>query len=146
MEKSNIPTASRQKANTTFRNASTDIDTLRRRLTTLATDQNAVFGDRYTDAEPGDLHLEQRQQLLSGTERLDRSSQRLRDSQRLAYETEAIGASTLTDLQGQRERIQHTRDGLLESEGYVERGVKTLREMSRRYCFPWTSHFWHTLC
>lgn len=136
MEKSNIPTSSRQKANTAFRNASTDLDTLKRRLINASQDRVAVFGERYTDDEPGagtgDMHLEQRQQLLSGTERLGRSSQRLRESQRLAYETEQVGANTLTELQQQRETIERTRDGLLESESYVDRGVKTLREMSRR--------------
>ncbi len=78
------------------------------------------------------MQLEQRQQLLTGTDRLDRSSQRLKASQALANETEAIGASTLADLHRQRETIQHTNDILLESEGYVDRSVKTLRGMARR--------------
>ena len=78
------------------------------------------------------MQLEQRQQLLSGTDRLDRSSQRLRQSQALANETEAIGASTLADLHAQRETIQHTGSVLFESEGYVDRSVKTLRGMARR--------------
>jgi vesicle transport through interaction with t-SNAREs protein 1 len=78
------------------------------------------------------VQLEQRQQLLAGTDRLDRSTQRLKASQALANETEAIGASTLADLHVQRERIRHTQDVLLESEGYVDRSVKTLRGMARR--------------
>jgi hypothetical protein len=36
-------------------------------------------------------------------------------------------------LHTQRETIEHTRTGLLESEGYVDRSVKTLRGMARRY-------------
>lgn len=91
------------------------------------------MGARYSDNPTSDLQLEQRQQLLSGTDRLDRSSQRLRDSQRLANETEDIGAGTLADLQRQRETILHTHDTLLESEGYVDRSVKTLRGMARRF-------------
>lgn len=134
LEKSNIPTASRTKANQRFRNAQSDVDALKRKLEGLKSDRSALFGGRYRDddAGPGDVQLEQRQQLLSGTERLDRSSQRLRDSQRLAHETEHIGASTLADLHRQREVIQHTGDTLLESEGYVDRSVKTLRGMARR--------------
>ncbi|KAG7148735.1 Vesicle transport v-SNARE protein vti1 like [Verticillium longisporum] len=73
-----------------------------------------------------------RQQLLSGSDRLDRSTQRLKNSQALANETEAIGASTLADLHRQRETIQHTHETLLQSEGYVDRSVKTLRGMARR--------------
>ncbi|RMD45101.1 hypothetical protein DV735_g46, partial [Chaetothyriales sp. CBS 134920] len=86
---------------------------------------------RYTD-DPQDAQLEQRQQLLSGTERLGRSSQRLQESQRIALETEQIGASTLADLHQQRNVLENTHRNLLQSEGYVDRSVKTLRGMARR--------------
>lgn len=131
LEKQNIPSSTRTKVNQRFRNHESDVDAAKRKLRSLATDRAALFGSRYSD-NPNDVQLEQRQQLLSGTERLDRSSQRLRDSQRLANETEGIGASTLADLHRQREVIQHTGDTLLESEGYVDRSVKTLRGMARR--------------
>ncbi|PGH36844.1 vesicle transport through interaction with t-SNAREs 1 [[Emmonsia] crescens] len=133
IEKENIPSAARSKVNTRFRNFVTDIDDVKRQLKSLSDDRRALFGDRYTD-EPNsvnDHHLEQRQQLLSGTERLERSSARLRDSQRIAQETEDIGRNTLADLYVQRQTIEHTRAGLLESEGYVDRSVKTLRGMAR---------------
>ena len=100
----------------------------------MSNDKAALLGSRYKDDPDGrDMQLEQRQQLLSGTDRLDRSSQRLRDSHRIANETEAIGRDTLADLQLQRETIQHTRQTMLESEGYVDRSVKTLKGMARRY-------------
>ncbi|QUC16465.1 uncharacterized protein UV8b_00706 [Ustilaginoidea virens] len=134
LEKQNIPTSSRAKVNQRFRNYEADIDAHRRKLSGLASDRAALFGTRYTDEPAGssDLHLEQRQQLLSGTDRLDRSTQRLKASQALANETEAVGASTLADLEIQRNRIQHTQSVLLRSEGYVDRSVKTLRGMARR--------------
>jgi vesicle transport through interaction with t-SNAREs protein 1 len=135
LEKQNIPSTSRTKVNQRFRNYESDIDSLKRKLKNFSSDRSALFGSRYSD-NPSDVQLEQRQQLLSGTDRLDRSSQRLRDSQRLAHETEAIGAGTLADLHRQRETIQHTSEVLLESEGYVDRSVKTLRGMARRYVFP----------
>lgn len=131
LEKSNIPSATRTKVNQRFRNHETDVDAGKRRLQTLSDDRSALFGARYSD-NPDDVQLEQRQQLLSGTDRLGRSSQRLRDSQRLALETESVGAGTLADLHRQRAVIQHTGDTLLESEGYVDRSVKTLRGMARR--------------
>jgi vesicle transport through interaction with t-SNAREs protein 1 len=131
LEKQNIPSATRTKVNQRFRNHESDVDVAKRKLRTLADDRSALFGARYSD-NPNDVQLEQRQQLLSGTDRLDRSSQRLKASQSLASETEAIGASTLADLHRQRETIQHTNDTLLESEGYVDRSVKTLRGMARR--------------
>lgn len=108
-----------------------DIDVSKRKLKTLSDDRSALFGARYSD-NPNDVQLEQRQQLLSGTDRLDRSSQRLKASQALANDTEAIGASTLANLHVQRATIQHTGEVLHESEGYVDRSVKTLRGMARR--------------
>lgn len=131
LEKQNIPSATRTKVNQRFRNHESDIDSSKRKLASLANDRSALFGSRYSD-NPNDVQLEQRQQLLSGTERLDRSSQRLKSSQALANETEAIGASTLADLHRQRETIRHTGEVLQESEGYVDRSVKTLRGMARR--------------
>lgn len=134
LEKANIPTTLRSKINTRFRNHESDIDSQKRKLRSLADDRAALFGARYTDnpSGSGDVQLEQRQQLLAGTDRIDRSTQRLKASQALANETEAIGASTLADLYTQRETIQHTHERLLESEGYVDRSVKTLRGMARR--------------
>ena len=137
IEKQNIPSATRSRINPRFRNFETDIDAAKRKLKTLSDDRSALFGSRYSDNPNNkDDQLEQRQQLLSGTERLDRSSRRLRDSQRVANETEDIGRGTLADLQLQRETIQHTRATMLESEGYVDRSVKTLRGMARRYFMP----------
>ncbi|KAF3393716.1 Vesicle transport v-SNARE protein vti1 [Talaromyces pinophilus] len=133
MEKQNIPSAARSKVNVRFRNYSSDIDELKRKLKSLSDDRRALFGDRYTDdPEAGDVHMEQRQQLLSGTERLERSSARLQESQRLALETEDIGRGTLADLQVQRETIERTRQNLHQSEGYVDTSIKTLRGMARR--------------
>jgi vesicle transport through interaction with t-SNAREs protein 1 len=133
LEKANIPATLKSKINTRYRNLQTDIDAAKRKLTSLASDRRALFGSRYTDNPTTDDQLEQRQQLLSGTERLGRSSNRLRDSQRLALETEQIGAGTLSDLRVQREQITNTRERLLESEGYTDRSIKTLRGMARRY-------------
>ncbi|TPX15218.1 uncharacterized protein E0L32_004776 [Thyridium curvatum] len=131
LEKQNIPSSARAKVNQRIRNFTTDVDAAERRLRTLADDRSALFGSRYTD-NPSDVQLEQRNQLLAGTDRLERSTQRLKNSQALANETEAIGASTLADLNRQRNVIQHTSNVLLESEGYVDRSLKSLRGMARR--------------
>jgi len=135
IEKPNIPIPAKSKINARFRNFEADIDGLSRKLKSLSDDRRALFGSRYTDNPTTDDQLEQRQQLLSGTERLGRSSQRLRESQRIALETEDIGRNTLGDLHTQREQIERTRSTLLESEGYTDRSIKTLRGMARRYVF-----------
>ena len=135
LEKQNIPQSAKQKVNQRFRNYESDVDSAKRKLKGMQDDRSALFGKRYTDSPGQDEQLEQRQQLLSGTERLERSSNRLRDTQRVAYDTEEIGRNTLADLSRQRETIEHTRGTLLESEGYTDRSNKTLRGMARRY-FP----------
>ncbi|KAJ4368754.1 t-SNARE VTI1 [Neocucurbitaria cava] len=135
LEKSNMPATLKSKYNARFRNFEHDLDTTKRKLETYTSDRSKLFGDRYTDnpsSEGGDAQLEQRQQLLSGTDRLNRSSGRLRESQRIALETEQIGAGTLGDLHRQREQITNTRERLLESESYTDRSIKTLRGMARR--------------
>lgn len=138
LETASLPPSARDAAKKRLRNASSDTDALSRKLASLASARSALFGSRYRDASldgEGDEQLEQRQQLLSGTERLQRSSGRLTAAQRMAEETEGIGAGVLRDLAGQREQIVNTRETLLESEGYTDRSVKTLRGMARRYAF-----------
>ncbi|TIA09349.1 vesicle transport V-snare protein [Aureobasidium pullulans] len=132
LEKENLPSNQKAKTNQRFRNYATDIDMAKTKLKGLSSDKSALFNRRYTDNPTGDDQLEQRQQLLSGTDRLDRSSGRLRESQRIALETEDIGRNTLADLARQRDVIDHTRTTLLEGEGYTDRSNKTLKQMARR--------------
>lgn len=51
-----------------------------------------------------------RTRLLQGTETLQDGSRRLDNAQRIALETEDVGADILRNLRGQREQIEHTRD------------------------------------
>ncbi len=134
MEKASIPANTRNKLNPRLRNYETDIDAYNRKLLSLSSERSALFGNRYKDDPTTDDQLEQRQQLLSGTDRLTRSSGRLTEAQRIAIDTENIGAATLSDLARQRQTIENTRETLLESEGYTDRSIKTLRGMARRYC------------
>lgn len=52
----------------------------------------------------------QRQRLLKGTATLEDGSRRLQESNRLALETEDLGADILRDLRGQREQIENSRN------------------------------------
>jgi vesicle transport through interaction with t-SNAREs protein 1 len=60
--------------------------------------------------DDGSLDAEQRQRLLTGTDKLSDGQRRLEDSHRVALETEDLGAEILTSLRGQRQQIEHTRD------------------------------------
>ena len=63
--------------------------------------------DPYTDDPSA---FSSRTRLLAGTERLEDGSRRLDNAQRIALETEDVGADILRNLRGQREQIEHTRD------------------------------------
>lgn len=51
-----------------------------------------------------------RMRLLAGTETLDDGTRRIQDSQRIALETEDVGADTLRELRRQREQIENATD------------------------------------
>jgi vesicle transport through interaction with t-SNAREs protein 1 len=70
--------------------------------------------DPDTDEDPS--AYSSRTRLLRGTETLEDGSRRLDNAQRIAMETEDVGADILRNLRGQREQIEHTRDS-------VSRGV-----------------------
>ena len=63
--------------------------------------------DPYTDDPSA---FSSRTRLLQGTETLQDGSRRLDNAQRIALETEDVGADILRNLRGQREQIEHTRD------------------------------------
>lgn len=135
LELNNIPSSARAKPRNRLRGYTADLDTSRSALLKLEADSSAaaLFGNRSNRDATGD----QRQQLLSGTERLERSGQRLRESERVAKDTEAIGGGILEDLGRQRDIIVNTHDTLNDSERYLDRSVKTIRGMARR----WVSGF-----
>ncbi|KAI5854004.1 t-SNARE [Tricharina praecox] len=134
LEINNIPSASKTKPRGRLRNYTSDLDSARGQLVKLAqsADRDALLGVRGAQMGASDQTMQQRQQLLGGTQSLERSSARLRDSERIAIETEQIGAGILGDLSTQRESIVRTHDTLNDSERYLDRSIKTLRGMARR--------------
>ena len=140
LEINNIPSTAKTKPRQRLRNYSSELDAARGSLLKFAQnmDRDALFGDRRGAAAGGsgggaDAVASQRQQLLRGTQSLERSSQRLLESERIARDTESIGASILGDLSAQRDQIVHTHNSLNDSERYLDRSIKTLRGMARRY-------------
>lgn len=138
LEVQNLPSNQRSSYNTKIRGYKSQINECKTRLKQLLDDQDKfeLFGNRYQDNEggPGDGNIndEQRRQLLNNNSALDRSSNRLRESQRIALETEGIGGNILNDLRAQREQITGSRNTLLTADGYVDKSVQTLKSMSRR--------------
>lgn len=93
------------------------------RLIPLTASQNAQMAkssgydpsNPFADSSAADLEANnssqaQRQRLLQGTSTLEDGQRRLEESNRIALETEDLGADILRDLRGQREQIEHSRD------------------------------------
>jgi vesicle transport through interaction with t-SNAREs protein 1 len=71
---------------------------------------NPAYADDDADLEAADSATANRQRLLQGTASLEDGTRRLEESNRLALETEDLGADILRDLRSQREQIENSRD------------------------------------
>lgn len=136
IEVQNLPSSQRLSFNSKIRNYKVQVDEHKTKLKQLLDNQDRhdLFGSRYRDdLDSGDsLHDQQRKTLLNNASSLERSSDRLRESQRVALETESIGGNILNDLRAQREQITNSRNTLLAADNYVDKSIQTLKSMSRR--------------
>ncbi|KAG1455608.1 hypothetical protein G6F56_007026 [Rhizopus delemar] len=142
MEILNIPTPSRTRLQAKLRLYKSETEKLKRdlRRTTAIVPKNSDREELLGGIGSGDdlqsdydaSTLDQRQRLLSGTDRLGQSSRRLEDSHRLALETEGIGINILSTLKGQRETLVRARDTLTEADSHIDKASKTLKGMARR--------------
>ncbi|KAI9300722.1 t-SNARE [Cunninghamella echinulata] len=138
MELLNMPTASRSRLQTQLKANKAEYEKMKRDLKQLSTvnHRKELFGDLESqDHMMVDLDassIDQRQRLLSGTERLGESSRRLEQSHRIALETESVGANILSTLKGQRETMTRARDTLAEADAHIDTATRTLKTMARR--------------
>lgn len=134
LEVQSLPANQRLTYNSRIRQYRAEVDEYKNRLKQLLDeeDRTDLFGKRYTDDDDDTGANSQRKQLLSNNASLERSSDRLRESQRIALETENIGGNILNDLRAQREQISNARDTLLTADTYVDKSVQTLKLMTRR--------------
>ncbi|PON68936.1 Vesicle transport V-snare [Parasponia andersonii] len=75
---------------------------------------------------------EQRGRLLMTTERLNQSSDRIKESRRTMLETEELGVSILQDLHQQRQSLLHAHKTLHGVDENVSKSRKILTAISRR--------------
>ncbi|XP_057965378.1 vesicle transport v-SNARE 11-like [Malania oleifera] len=78
------------------------------------------------------VSADQRAKLLTSTERLNRSSDRVKESRRTMLETEDLGVSILQDLHQQRQSLLHAHDTLHGVDDNISRSKKVLTSISRR--------------
>lgn len=133
-ELNSLPTSMRPRLKPRLRNYTASLDRLRCEMLKLEKNVDRRGRGRGGGGTSwGDAVVDQRILLLGATERLEHSSQRISASERLANETEAVGAGILSCMRGQSETLLNTHDTLDDNEQYLDRNLKTLRGMGRRY-------------
>ncbi|GMP58649.1 hypothetical protein CsSME_00022241 [Camellia sinensis var. sinensis] len=78
------------------------------------------------------ISVDQRERLAMSTERLNQSSDRIKESRRTTLETEELGVSILQDLHNQRETLLHSHKKLHGIDDAIDKSKKVLTSMSRR--------------
>ncbi|CAO2613607.1 Vesicle transport through interaction with t-SNAREs homolog 1B [Lemmus lemmus] len=74
----------------------------------------------------------QRALLLQGTERLNRATQSIEHSHRIATETDQIGTEIIEELGGQQEQLERTKNRLVNTNENLSQSRKILCSMSRK--------------
>ncbi|KAK4426241.1 Vesicle transport v-SNARE 11 [Sesamum alatum] len=74
----------------------------------------------------------QRDRLLMSTERLNNSSNRIRESRKVMLETEELGVSLLHDLHQQRQSLLHANNTMHGVDDNISRSKKIIGNISRR--------------
>ncbi|XP_072341268.1 vesicle transport through interaction with t-SNAREs homolog 1B isoform X1 [Scyliorhinus torazame] len=82
--------------------------------------------------EQSNYSSSQRALLLQGTDGLNRATQSIDRSHRIAAETDQIGSDIIEELGGQREQLERSKDRLINTGENLSRSRKMLRAMSRR--------------
>lgn len=110
-----------------------DLNSLKQKNRTNA---SSIGGDDLARAElglGGDYSTSsQRERLLDSTASLERTGDRLKQSQQTLYQTEELGTGILQDLQRQRETIVRSRNTLHTADDNVSQSRRILGVMARR--------------
>ncbi|KAL5981509.1 Vesicle transport v-SNARE 13 [Asimina triloba] len=78
------------------------------------------------------VSADQKSRLLMTTDRLNQSSERIKESRRTILETEELGVSILQDLHQQRQSLLHAHDTLHGVDDNIGKSKKILTAISRR--------------
>ncbi|XP_010552782.1 PREDICTED: vesicle transport v-SNARE 13 [Tarenaya hassleriana] len=96
---------------------------------------NAAARDELLEAGMADTmtaSADQRSRLMMSTERLGRTTDRVKDSRRTMLETEELGVSILQDLHSQRQSLLHAHNTLHGVDENIGKSKKILTGMTRR--------------
>uniref|UniRef100_U3JRH6 Vesicle transport through interaction with t-SNAREs 1B n=1 Tax=Ficedula albicollis TaxID=59894 RepID=U3JRH6_FICAL len=90
------------------------------------------YGIFATENEQSTNLQSQRVLLLQGTDSLNRASESIERSHRIAAETDQIGTDIIEELGEQREQLERTKSRLVNTSENLSKSRKILRAMSRR--------------
>ncbi|BAT79628.1 hypothetical protein VIGAN_02254300 [Vigna angularis var. angularis] len=119
-----------------LREYKTDLTNLKTEVKRVTT-SNVSFAARDDLLESGSADTlavsnDQKGRLLMSTERLNQSSDRIKDSRKTMLETEELGVSILQDLHLQRQSLLHAHKTLNGVDDNISKSKKILSAMSRR--------------
>ncbi|KAK6920916.1 hypothetical protein RJ641_014594 [Dillenia turbinata] len=112
-----------------------DLNNLKNEAKRITTNTYPSARDELLESGRLDVKLEsadQRGRLLMSTERLNQSTDRIKESRRTMLETEELGVSILQDLHQQRQALLHAHDTLQGVDDTITRSKKILTSISRR--------------
>eukprot|EP00035_Acanthoeca_spectabilis_P020275 m.432009 g.432009 ORF g.432009 m.432009 type:complete len:227 (-) comp17377_c0_seq1:102-782(-) len=137
-ETRSAPPSYRTKMTARLRGYQADVEKFKRDLQSVAAgggagarnaaNRDALFGG----GAYADQSLDQRSRLLDNDDRLNRTSDRISNAQRIGEESEAIGAGVLSELGTQRETIIRVGGKVSNVDSNLGKSRRILNAMSRR--------------
>ncbi|KAG4139751.1 hypothetical protein ERO13_D07G212900v2 [Gossypium hirsutum] len=119
-----------------LREYKSDLNNLKSEVKRIASGNlNAAARDELLESGMADTRTasaDQRSRLMMTTERLNQSSDRIKDSRRTMLETEELGVSILQDLHSQRLALLHANNTLHGVDDNIGKSKKILTAISRR--------------
>lgn len=91
-----------------------------------------LFASSYIDAELDPVEASQRVRLIQTQDVLNRTSDSIGRTQRVAAETDEIGNEIISELGQQREALIRTKERLTDTDANLSKSRKILRSMYRR--------------
>ncbi|CAN7127528.1 unnamed protein product [Brassica rapa subsp. narinosa] len=119
-----------------LREYKSDLNQLKKEFKRVSSpDANQSTREELMESGMADVHAvsaDQSGRLAMSMERLDQSSDRIRESRRLMLETEEVGISVVENLSQQRQTLLHAHSKLQGVDDAIDKSKKVLTAMSRR--------------
>ncbi|KAK4477599.1 hypothetical protein RD792_016835 [Penstemon davidsonii] len=119
-----------------LREYKSDLNNLKTEVKRIAsTNLNQAARDELLEAGMADtltVSRNQKDRLLMSTDKLNNSSNRIRDSRKVMLETEELGVSLLQDLHGQRQSLLNANNTMHGVDDNISRSKRVITNMSRR--------------